>query len=272
MLKVLQTLHPCSGALSLSSTACLPGGRHSVGYASVAGRAGRQRSPAPPGQHLQTPTPGMNQSVSCSAPCCSDTMGMFDSAIARLSGRTDLEKQREKERQRQRQVQERQLEERKRKQEQDWRQEARGGNGGAARFAPPKLTRTPSGRETAGRVALHGTGAKEAPALPWGAGAPRGVHTLAELHQRDAEQCAGCKLLIWEDSRHLTAMDKAWHVGCFKCGACRLALTGSYIPKDGQPYHAGCYKEQFHPHCSVCASYLPEDEVGAAAAMPDGPA
>lgn len=42
--------------------------------------------------------------------------------------------------------------------------------------------------------------------------------------------CAGCGRDI-KNGQALLALDKQWHLGCFKCKACNKVLTGEYISK-----------------------------------------
>lgn len=42
--------------------------------------------------------------------------------------------------------------------------------------------------------------------------------------------CAGCKEEI-KHGQSLLALDKQWHVSCFKCQTCSVILTGEYISK-----------------------------------------
>lgn len=42
--------------------------------------------------------------------------------------------------------------------------------------------------------------------------------------------CAGCKEEI-KQGQSLLALEKQWHVSCFKCQTCGIILTGEYISK-----------------------------------------
>jgi hypothetical protein len=42
--------------------------------------------------------------------------------------------------------------------------------------------------------------------------------------------CAGCGRDI-KNGQALLALDKQWHLGCFKCKSCGKVLTGEYISK-----------------------------------------
>lgn len=42
--------------------------------------------------------------------------------------------------------------------------------------------------------------------------------------------CAGCGRDI-KNGQALLALDRQWHLGCFKCKACGKVLSGEYISK-----------------------------------------
>lgn len=50
--------------------------------------------------------------------------------------------------------------------------------------------------------------------------------------------CAGCKEEI-KHGQSLLALDKQWHVSCFKCQTCSVILTGEYISKWVSPLPPG---------------------------------
>ncbi|XP_016310331.1 actin-binding LIM protein 3-like [Sinocyclocheilus anshuiensis] len=58
--------------------------------------------------------------------------------------------------------------------------------------------------------------------------------------------CAGCKEEI-KQGQSLLALEKQWHVSCFRCQTCGLVLTGEYISK---PPAGG---KHYHPTCARCA-------------------
>ena len=45
-----------------------------------------------------------------------------------------------------------------------------------------------------------------------------------------SSDCAGCGRDI-KNGQALLALDRQWHLGCFKCKACAKVLTGEYISK-----------------------------------------
>ncbi|XP_032995826.1 actin-binding LIM protein 3 isoform X18 [Lacerta agilis] len=68
-------------------------------------------------------------------------------------------------------------------------------------------------------------------------------------------QCAGCKEEI-KQGQSLLALEKQWHVSCFKCQTCGIVLTGEYISKDGIPYCESDYHAQFGIKCETCNRYI----------------
>ncbi|XP_064017884.1 actin-binding LIM protein 3 isoform X2 [Pogoniulus pusillus] len=68
-------------------------------------------------------------------------------------------------------------------------------------------------------------------------------------------QCAGCKEEI-KQGQSLLALEKQWHVSCFKCQTCGIILTGEYISKDGIPYCESDYHAQFGIKCETCDRYI----------------
>ncbi|XP_029439338.1 actin-binding LIM protein 3 isoform X2 [Rhinatrema bivittatum] len=67
--------------------------------------------------------------------------------------------------------------------------------------------------------------------------------------------CAGCKEEI-KHGQSLLALEKQWHVSCFKCQTCSVMLTGEYISKDGVPYCESDYHAQFGIKCESCNRYI----------------
>ncbi|XP_056117775.1 actin-binding LIM protein 3 isoform X4 [Rhinichthys klamathensis goyatoka] len=67
--------------------------------------------------------------------------------------------------------------------------------------------------------------------------------------------CAGCKEEI-KQGQSLLALEKQWHVSCFRCQTCGLVLTGEYISKDGIPYCESDYHAQFGIKCETCNRYI----------------
>ncbi|XP_076982236.1 actin-binding LIM protein 1 isoform X13 [Tamandua tetradactyla] len=67
--------------------------------------------------------------------------------------------------------------------------------------------------------------------------------------------CAGCGRDI-KNGQALLALDKQWHLGCFKCKSCGKVLTGEYISKDGAPYCEKDYQGLFGVKCEVCHQFI----------------
>ncbi|KFR10718.1 Actin-binding LIM protein 1, partial [Opisthocomus hoazin] len=70
-----------------------------------------------------------------------------------------------------------------------------------------------------------------------------------------SSNCAGCGRDI-KNGQALLALDKQWHLGCFKCKACGKVLTGEYISKDGVPYCEKDYQVLFGVKCEACHQFI----------------
>ncbi|XP_032378647.1 actin-binding LIM protein 1 isoform X5 [Etheostoma spectabile] len=70
-----------------------------------------------------------------------------------------------------------------------------------------------------------------------------------------SSNCAGCGRDI-KNGQALLALDKQWHLGCFKCKACSKVLTGEYISKDGAPYCEKDYQIHFGVQCEACHQFI----------------
>ncbi|XP_005742455.1 actin-binding LIM protein 1a isoform X10 [Pundamilia nyererei] len=70
-----------------------------------------------------------------------------------------------------------------------------------------------------------------------------------------SSNCAGCGRDI-KNGQALLALDKQWHLGCFKCKACNKVLTGEYISKDGAPYCEKDYQTHFGVQCEACHQFI----------------
>ncbi|XP_069052100.1 actin-binding LIM protein 3 isoform X2 [Lepisosteus oculatus] len=84
-------------------------------------------------------------------------------------------------------------------------------------------------------------------------------HTLVNTNEpikiHGPSHCAGCKEEI-KQGQSLLALEKQWHVSCFKCQTCGIVLTGEYISKDGVPYCETDYHTQFGIKCETCNRYI----------------
>ncbi|XP_036191792.1 actin-binding LIM protein 1 isoform X20 [Myotis myotis] len=67
--------------------------------------------------------------------------------------------------------------------------------------------------------------------------------------------CAGCGRDI-KNGQALLALEKQWHLGCFKCKSCAKVLTGEYISKDGAPYCEKDYQGLFGVKCEACHQFI----------------
>uniref|UniRef100_A0A8C9EI74 Actin binding LIM protein 1 n=1 Tax=Pavo cristatus TaxID=9049 RepID=A0A8C9EI74_PAVCR len=78
-----------------------------------------------------------------------------------------------------------------------------------------------------------------------------------------SSNCAGCGRDI-KNGQALLALDKQWHLGCFKCKACGKVLTGEYISKksllgqvcDCHTFVTGWNQagdKHYHPSCARCS-------------------
>ncbi|XP_063077707.1 actin-binding LIM protein 1 isoform X3 [Engraulis encrasicolus] len=70
-----------------------------------------------------------------------------------------------------------------------------------------------------------------------------------------SSNCAGCGRDI-KNGQALLALDRQWHLGCFKCKACGKVLSGEYISKDGAPYCEKDYQIHFGVQCEACRQYI----------------
>ncbi|XP_023317094.1 actin-binding LIM protein 2 isoform X1 [Trichogramma pretiosum] len=67
--------------------------------------------------------------------------------------------------------------------------------------------------------------------------------------------CAGCSQQLRE-GQALVALERQWHVWCFKCHTCDAVLHGEYMGKDGVPYCEKDYQKQFGVKCAYCQRYI----------------
>ncbi|XP_071649854.1 actin binding LIM protein Uncoordinated 115a isoform X5 [Temnothorax americanus] len=72
---------------------------------------------------------------------------------------------------------------------------------------------------------------------------------------QDPGACAGCGNQLRE-GQALVALDRQWHVWCFKCHSCDTVLHGEYMGKDGVPYCEKDYQKQFGVKCAYCNRYI----------------
>uniref|UniRef100_A0A9J8C4Z0 Actin-binding LIM protein 2 n=1 Tax=Cyprinus carpio carpio TaxID=630221 RepID=A0A9J8C4Z0_CYPCA len=67
--------------------------------------------------------------------------------------------------------------------------------------------------------------------------------------------CCGCGK-EFKNEQSLVALDKHWHLGCFKCKVCNKVLNAEYISKDGIPYCEADYHAMFGIQCETCKKYI----------------
>ncbi|XP_053495280.1 actin-binding LIM protein 2 isoform X4 [Ictalurus furcatus] len=67
--------------------------------------------------------------------------------------------------------------------------------------------------------------------------------------------CCGCGK-EFKNEQSLVALDKHWHLGCFKCRVCNKVLNAEYISKDGIPYCEMDYHAMFGIQCESCKKYI----------------
>ncbi|XP_051795693.1 actin-binding LIM protein 1-like isoform X4 [Acanthochromis polyacanthus] len=72
---------------------------------------------------------------------------------------------------------------------------------------------------------------------------------------RRSNNCTGCSRDI-KNGQALLALGGQWHLGCFKCKACRRVLSGEYISKDGVPYCERDYQIKFGVQCHACHKFI----------------
>ncbi|XP_015982617.1 actin-binding LIM protein 2 isoform X9 [Rousettus aegyptiacus] len=83
---------------------------------------------------------------------------------------------------------------------------------------------------------------------------PASVSSSAPLTQ-GLWSCGGCGTEI-RNGQSLVALDKHWHLGCFKCKTCGKQLNAEYISKDGLPYCEADYHAEFGVRCDGCEKFI----------------
>jgi hypothetical protein len=66
--------------------------------------------------------------------------------------------------------------------------------------------------------------------------------------------CNSCNKLL--NGHYITALDKKYHSGCFKCIGCLRPIKGRFTNNNNEPYHIDCAEELFSLKCSLCNSSL----------------
>ena len=81
------------------------------------------------------------------------------------------------------------------------------------------------------------------------------VSTPCTTTAAEEGKCAGCGAEL-KDGQALMALDKHYHVWCFKCKSCGTLLHGEYMGKDGEPYCERDYQSLFGVKCSYCFRFI----------------
>ncbi|XP_076317622.1 actin-binding LIM protein 2-like isoform X2 [Tachypleus tridentatus] len=76
-----------------------------------------------------------------------------------------------------------------------------------------------------------------------------------EQSVESGQKCAGCGQEL-KEGQALVAMQKPWHIWCFKCTTCNAVLHGEYMGKDGLPYCENDYQQLFGVKCGCCNLYI----------------
>ncbi|XP_068005767.1 actin-binding LIM protein 2 isoform X10 [Melanerpes formicivorus] len=79
--------------------------------------------------------------------------------------------------------------------------------------------------------------------------------TTGSFPLQNLRNCGGCGSEI-KNGQSLVALDKHWHLGCFKCNICGKLLNAEYISKDGVPYCETDYHAKFGIRCDNCEKYI----------------
>ncbi|KAK6629345.1 hypothetical protein RUM43_003162 [Polyplax serrata] len=76
-----------------------------------------------------------------------------------------------------------------------------------------------------------------------------------DSHPQQSFECAGCCQDV-RDGRSLTALQRQWHVSCFKCRECKTVLRGDYMGRSGVPYCEKDFQKKFGVKCSHCSRFI----------------
>ncbi|KAK1175244.1 actin-binding LIM protein 2-like isoform X4 [Acipenser oxyrinchus oxyrinchus] len=82
---------------------------------------------------------------------------------------------------------------------------------------------------------------------------PMPAHSPATIQA--VRNCSGCGK-EFTNEQSLVALDKHWHLGCFKCKICNKVLNAEYISKGGIPYCEVDYHAMFGIQCEHCKKYI----------------
>lgn len=85
--------------------------------------------------------------------------------------------------------------------------------------------------------------------------AQKGDATQLSKSSTNPNDCAGCAEPL-KEGQALIALDRQWHIFCFRCTTCKVQLNGEYMGKDGVPYCEKDYQKQFGVKCNYCNRYI----------------
>ncbi|XP_025206349.1 actin-binding LIM protein 1 isoform X6 [Melanaphis sacchari] len=83
----------------------------------------------------------------------------------------------------------------------------------------------------------------------------RPISAQSKQNSTNENDCAECG----DDLRNgqaLYALDRQWHIYCFKCHECSAVLHGEYMGRDGVPYCEKDYQKLFGVKCTYCSRFI----------------
>jgi Protein DA1/LIM domain len=87
--------------------------------------------------------------------------------------------------------------------------------------------------------------------------------------QQERRQAVACSVCGGRSGKMLVAMDKRFHVECFRCMSCNEVIDPSSVfavsvdpMGEQQPLHRKCYAEFYGVQCAVCKKAIPANEDG----------
>ena len=89
--------------------------------------------------------------------------------------------------------------------------------------------------------------------IPFTVDASNAIHCIEDFHKRFAPKCSVCKLPIMpepgvEETVRVVALDRSFHVKCYKCEDCGLELSSEAKGR-------GCYPLDDHVLCKRCNTH-----------------
>ncbi|KAL5282961.1 ABLIM3 family protein [Megaselia abdita] len=106
-------------------------------------------------------------------------------------------------------------------------------------------------------LGLNSNMRKEKPDIPTKATASLSSENQKNIsqHNYDPNDCAGCNGQL-KEGQALIALDRQWHVNCFRCRICSIILNAEYMGKDSVPYCEKCYQKSFGVKCAYCNRFI----------------